>query len=266
MKTLREQHSSTCTFFSLPFTSDDPNATFKDDLSACRNAISSETSRGRDVVLVAYSHGGMVANSAIRDFISSSPGQGRIIGRIIGLVFIASGFTLTGLSFMDPLFHIPPPMRRVNKVTGFAEIIKPPAQLFYHDLPAEEGKEWVAQLTPQSLKSLFEGGEYSYAGWQDVPVWDIGTIEDKGLPVVVQRAHVGMARSMGASVVHKEFRSSHSPFLSQSDEVVQLLLDAASAFAGKVAGVEALQISQGRNEVLAPAVTTGRSSTWLKYG
>jgi pimeloyl-ACP methyl ester carboxylesterase len=270
MTALQEQYNITCTSFALPSTNGDPKATFKDDLDAARATISSETIQGHNVILIAHSYGGMVVNSAIKGFTeprgitkdASKPAQ----GRVIGLILIASGFTLTGLSFMDPLFGIPPPTWRVNKATGFADIVTSPAQLFYHDLPADEAEEWVAQLTPQSLKALFEGGEHSYAGWLDVPVLYIGTVEDQGLPVLVQRAHVGMARAMGASVVHRELRSSHSPFLSQPDEVVDLLLEATTAFTGSTVGVEEFQGPEGRREVLTPAVTIGQPSTWLKYG
>ncbi|KAF3041874.1 hypothetical protein E8E12_003121 [Didymella heteroderae] len=161
MKALQERHHIKCTSFSLPSTSGDPNATFKDDLDVARSAIRSETSQGRDVILIAHSYGGMIANSAIKGFNEHHESTRDISqprhGRIIGLVLIASGFTLTGLSFMDPLFHIPPPTWRANEATGFADIVTPPAQLFYHDLPTEEAAEWVAQLTPQSLKALFEG-------------------------------------------------------------------------------------------------------------
>jgi len=257
MNALQGEHNIRCTSFTLHSTIGDPNATFKDDLDACRAAISSETTIGRDIVLIAHSYGGMVANSAIPDFISSSPGQ----GRIIGLILIASGFTLSGLSFMDPLFNVPPPTWCVNKATGFADIVTPSAQLFYHDLPADEAEEWVAQLTPQSLKVLFDGGEHAYAGWLDVPVCYIGTIEEQCLPVVLQRVHVGMARAMGASVVHWELRSSHLPFLSQSDEVVDLLLRAASAFTGKVVGAEEWQGGGSKREAVTPTVNIGRPST-----
>lgn len=270
MKALQEQHNVRCTSFALASTTGDPNATFKDDLDACRAAISHVTSQGRDVVLIAHSYGGMVANSAIKGFTKPREGTKNpshpTQGRVVGLVLIASGFTLTGLSFMDPFFHIPPPTWRVNKATGFADIVTPPAQLFYHDLPTDEAEEWVAQLTPQSLKSLFEGGEHSYAGWLDAPVWYIGTTEDQGLPVVVQRVNVGIARAMGASVVHKELRSSHSPFLSQPDNVVRLLLEAVTAFTGRAVGVEDLQGCEGRKEILTPAVKVWQTSTWIRYG
>ncbi|KAF3052335.1 hypothetical protein E8E11_009861 [Didymella keratinophila] len=167
---------------------------------------------------------------------------------------------------MDSLFYIPPPTWRVNKATGFADIVTPSTQLFYHDLPADEAEEWVAQLTPQSLKALFEGGEHAYAGWLDVLVCYICTIEDQGLPVVLQRMHVGMVRAMGASEVLWELRSSHSPFLSQSGEVMDLLLRAASVFTGKVMGAEEWQGGGSKREAVTPTVNIVRPSTWLKYG
>lgn len=260
IKILQQQHNIKCTSFSLPSTSNDPNATFKDDLDAACATIASETTQGKDVILVAHSYGGMVANSAIKNF--ASPRNGTE-GRVIGLVLIASGFTLTGLSFMDPLFHIPPPSWRVNKHTGFADVVTPPAHLFYNDLPPVEAEEWIAQLRPQSLKALFEGGEYSYAGWRDVPVWYIGTTEDQGLPVVLQRVHVGFARSMGASVVHRELRSGHSPFLSRVEETVGLLVLALEDFVG---ANEVKQADGWDKEVIVPEVKVWEPMTWVRYG
>ncbi|KAI9148111.1 Serine carboxypeptidase [Paramyrothecium foliicola] len=225
----------------LPIIAGDPAATFKDDVDAAREVVSKEINEGRDVVVIAHSYGGMVGNSAIKGFAkprastaASSPGsqdtERSPANHVLGLILIASGFTLTGLSFMDPFFGRPPPAWRVNKETGFADLVTPPHELFYHDLPAEESEYWVSQLTTQSLKALFEGGEHAYGGWQDVPVWYIGTIEDQGLPVLVQRMQVGMAREMGGQVVHRELQTSHSPFLSQPEETAEIITEAVEAF------------------------------------
>ncbi|KXX75824.1 DNA replication ATP-dependent helicase/nuclease DNA2 [Madurella mycetomatis] len=154
-------------------------------------------------------------------------------GHVIGLILIASGFTLTGLSFMDPLFGRPPPSWRINSATGYADLVISPRELFYHDLPVDEADYWASRLTNQSLKALFEGGEFAYAGWRDVPVWYIGTVEDRGLPVVMQRMQVGMARAMGGTVEHRELPTSHSPFLSRPEETVGIVLEAVEAFTGK---------------------------------
>ncbi|KAK4502075.1 hypothetical protein PRZ48_007886 [Zasmidium cellare] len=202
----------------------DRETTFKDDVDAAREAIMRETSLGRDVVVIAHSFGGMVGNSAIQGLTRSKSqkvAENSAGGAVIGLILIASGFTLTGLSFMDPMFGIPPPSWKANRETGFADLVKSPRELFYHDLSAEDAEYWISQLGSQNLKAMFEGGEHAYAGWKDVPTWYIGTIEDRGLPVMVQRMQVGMARAMGGDIVHQELKSSHSPFLSIPDECFQ---------------------------------------------
>ncbi|KAJ5809174.1 alpha/beta-hydrolase [Penicillium pulvis] len=255
-----------CVSITLPSTAGNPDASFKDDLDTAREAISSEVTSGRNVVVVAHSYGGMVANSAIKGFMrdKTSQTQSPTTGFVIGLILVASGFTFTGMAFMDPFFGIPPPTWRANWETGFAELVTPPREMFYHDLPQEEAEYWVSQLTPQSLKSLYEGGEYSYAGWRDVPVWYIGTVEDRGLPVLVQRTQIGMAREMGCTVEHRELQTSHSPFLSQPEATVQIMLEAVDAFTGHRGTREASERVKALITVAGPRLW--KPFTWLKFG
>ncbi|PLB55672.1 alpha/beta-hydrolase [Aspergillus steynii IBT 23096] len=298
---LQDQHGLKCTAVALPSNSENPAATFKDDLDVARDAISSETRLGRNVVVIAHSYGGMVGNSAIKGFarrddqsehqrddgdsVGTATATGtdtnihphqpsprkRDTGSVIGLILIASGFTFTGLTFMDPFLDHPPPAWRANRSTGFAELITPPRELFYHDLSPTEAAYWTAQLTPQSLKALFEGREHTYAGWQDVPVWYVGTTEDRGLPVLAQRVGVGMARGMGARVEHREVRTSHSPFLSQPMETGGIVVEAVRAFVeedeeggGGVKGRE--RERECRDVVTVPKAVLWRPFTWLRFG
>lgn len=64
-----------------------------------------------------------------------------------------------------------------------------------------------------------------YAGWQDVPTWYISAVEDRELPVLVKWMQMGIAREMGGNVVHREWRTSHSPFLSLPGATVRIMLD-----------------------------------------
>lgn len=267
-----QQHNLRCVTVPLPSTANNPAATFKDDLDAAQHAIRNETTHGRNVVVIAHSYGGLVGNSAIKGFArptqsstnNAIPQTGT--GYVIGLILIASGFTLTGLSFMDPFFGHPPPSWRVNHSTGYAELVTPPRELFYHDLPDDEAEYWVSQLMTQSLKALFEGGEYTYAGWKDVPAWYIGTVEDRGLPVLAQRMSVGMAREMGASVEHRELQTSHSPFLSQPETTAKIILEAVEAFSGRM-GVEGRESDQGpRDMITVPRVSLWQPWSWLRFG
>lgn len=272
---LQNSYKLKCVSITLPSTTGDPAVTFKDDVDVAREAISNETSQGRDVVVIAHSYGGMVGNSAIKGLAkpldvaghSHAPAPQARTGYVVGLILIASGFTLTGLAFMDLFLGKPLPFFRINKTTGYAELVAPPRELFYHDLPRDEAEYWVSQLTPHSLKSLFEGREIAYAGWRDVPVWYLGTVEDHGLPVLGQRLLVGMAREMGGRVEHRELRSSHSPFLSQPEETAGIVFEAVGAFTGRpVATVNSPNRSIASHEVLFPAVRLWQPLTWFRYG
>ncbi|KAF2672116.1 alpha/beta-hydrolase [Microthyrium microscopicum] len=281
-KLLEKQHKLKCVSITLPSTTGNPAATFKDDIEATRAAITAEIDSGKDVVVIAHSYGGMVGNSAIKNYTrsrdvaaNSSPAeaegqqagqyQNPRSGHVIGLILIASGFTLTGMAFMDPFFGHPPPSWRVNKETGYADLVARPQDLFYHDLPKDEADYWASQLTTQSLKALFEGGEFAYAGWLDVPSWYIGTVEDQGLPVLAQRMTVGMAREMGGLVEHRELQTSHSPFLSKPEETTSIIVDAVEAFTGKKVE-KRLAANYQRKGIAVPGTRLLKPVTWFKFG
>ncbi|KAH7066345.1 Alpha/beta hydrolase family-domain-containing protein [Paraphoma chrysanthemicola] len=281
---LEQKYRFKCVKVTLPSTKGDPEATFKDDLDAARAVLTSETSAGRDVVVIAHSYGGMIGSSSIKGF-TRTPGAKEDTatatstsssiqpisrrhptptGHVIGLVLITSGFTLTGMALMDVFFGIPPPFMRKNEATGFSELVTPPRKVFYHDLPAEEAEEAISRLAPQSSKAMFEGGEHAYSGWKDVPSWYIGANEDGSFPVVAQRVNVGMARSMGASVEHRELRTSHSPFLSQPEEVVQILVEAVGAFIGDKVKLETENGSL--KAITVPELSLLSPYTWFRFG
>lgn len=257
-----------CVAVSLPSTSGNPDAGFKDDLDAARTVVSAETGNGRNVVVIAHSYGGIVGSSVIKGFAKSkeSPANENQSGYVIGLILIATGFNLTGLAFMDPFFGHPPPAWRVNKETGYAELVTSPRELFYHDLPNDMAQYWTSQLTTQSLKALFEGGEFTYAGWQDVPSWYIGTVEDHGLPVLAQRMSVAMAREMGGIVEHRELQTSHSPFLSQPALTARIILEAVAAFTGSESDDATPTIDGDESSIVIPRTALFKPLSWFKFG
>lgn len=228
---LLEAQQYKCVPVTLPSASANPSATFSDDVEAVRKAIVAETTREHDVVVVAHSYGGQVGNSAVKSLtrpkedVSSKTSS----GYVIGIVLLASGFTVTGTSFLDGLGGKPPPSWKMDLERGFAVIVAEPRKLFYHDLPAEERGFWVSKLEKQSLKALMEGGEHAYAGWMDVPVWYLATTDDKALPVEAQRMFVQMAKDGGGDVTLREVESSHSPMLSRPNESADFVLEAVAA-------------------------------------
>lgn len=222
-----------CILVTLPSTAGNALTTFEEDIKAVRDPIIAETTKGRHVVLVVHSYGGMVGESAIKGL--SRPEQsaplstGDSSGYIIGLIVIASGFTMTGVGFIDGFGGKPPPSWRLDP-SGFAVIVDAPRELFYHDLSKEEGDYWVTKLKRQALRVMVEGGEHAYAGWLDVPVQVLATTEDKAFPIQAQRMLVQGAKDAGADITVREIMSSHSPMLSKPQETANFILEAVVTF------------------------------------
>lgn len=149
-------------------------ASFGDDVQAVQDAVQSQTSQSRDVILVLHSYGGMVGQSAMKGFTRTGEASRPTTttaetGHIIGLVNIATGYAQPNMTFLDGTGGTPPPTWRL-KPGAFAELQVPARPLFYNDLPEAEGDEWVAKLTKQSSKAFTEGRGVAYPGWKDVPV------------------------------------------------------------------------------------------------
>jgi pimeloyl-ACP methyl ester carboxylesterase len=233
---LLEAEGYKCIPVGLPTTTGDASVSFGDDFKAVREAIIGETSQKRNVVLVLHSYGGAVGQSAVRDLTrpkqatdSASSSTDKQSGYVIGLVMTGSGFGRTGKTFIDNLDGITPPSWTFAP-SGFATLNSSPRELFYHDLPEEEAEYWVNKLLPQSSKSMTEGAEYTYSGWLDVPVWYLMTVEDRALPIEVQRTMGQAVRDAGAKITMREVESSHSPMLSKPKETAETILEAVASF------------------------------------
>lgn len=236
---LLEAQGYVCIAVDLPSNSPNPSATFYDDVQAVRKAILSETSnKNNDVVLVAWSYGGQVANSAIKGLTSTATideeaqeeeeeEKASHHGHVLGISLIASGFTATGVSFLTT---IPPPFITLNHTTGYAELTIDPKALFYNDLAEREAQHWESNLTTLSLKALAEGGEHAYAGWKDVPVWFLVPLDDAAFPAGIQKDLIRSAIEQGGDVTMREVKAGHAALLSRPGEVAEFVREAVEAF------------------------------------
>ncbi|QSZ34271.1 hypothetical protein DSL72_005861 [Monilinia vaccinii-corymbosi] len=226
---LREQDYK-CIPVELPSTTGNPATGFGDDIEAVRDVILSETKQGRDVMIVVHSYGGAVGQSAVKGLTRRKPDAlqstgDQPAGHVIGLAMMACGFGQTGVSFIDAIGGTPPPLWRFDD-GGFATLELSARESFYHDLPEDEGDYWVRRLRKQSQRVLKEGAEWAYAGWMDLPVWYLTTLDDRTFPVEAQGMFVRMARDAGADVTVREVLSSHSPMLSRPRETADFILEA----------------------------------------
>lgn len=220
-----------CTSVTLPSTLGDPSATFLQDLTTVRDAITAQTKEGRDVVVVVHSYSGSVGASAIKGLTKTKDAtEPSSEGHVVGMAMIAAEFAVPGKSFIDSFGEKAPPTWKEDGESGFATIAVDARDLLYHDLPAVEGKMWASELQRQSLKALKEGGEHVYAGWADVPNWFLLTLDDHAHPAEAQRTMAHSAKEAGGDVTIREIHSGHSPMLSRPKDVVDFLLEAVAAF------------------------------------
>jgi pimeloyl-ACP methyl ester carboxylesterase len=228
-----ENQGYKCIPVALPTTLSTHSANYATDVKAVRDAILAETTHGRDAVVLVHSYGGAVGASAIKGLTKKHEDSSTdtATGHVIGLFMVSTGFTVTGLTFLDRFGGKPPPFFEADYENNLCPLTVDARELFYHDLPEEEGKRWVDKLTEQALTALTEGYEAAHEGWREVPVWYVATKEDKALPVEVQRMYVQDAKDSGADVTLRELESSHSPMLSKPQEMVDVLLAAIKAFA-----------------------------------
>ncbi|KAK0636663.1 Alpha/Beta hydrolase protein [Bombardia bombarda] len=219
--TLMEAEQYKCVPVRLLSSASNAAATFLDDIQAVRSAILAETTQGRDVVVVVHSYGALPGHSASKGLTlpkdhDSSSSAASSSGHVLGFVGLTTGFTATGMCFLDGTGGKPPPSWRANEETGFVEFLAEPRGLFFHDVEEEEGKYW-----------------HAYAAWMDAPTWYLAATEDRALPVEAQRMFVQMAKDAGGDVTVREIDSSHSPMLSRPRETAGFIMEAAASFAGR---------------------------------
>ncbi|KAL1796701.1 hypothetical protein ACET3X_005241 [Alternaria dauci] len=99
-----------------------------------------------------------------------------------------------------------------------------PEIVFYHDLSEEAQKTAIAKLKHHSARAFTD--EVTYEPWHEIPSMYFFCEGDIALPLSVQQQ---MAQLLGADAPSFKTVGSHSPFLSQPQEVVDGL-----EFAAKV--------------------------------
>ena len=201
-----------CICPALPTTSG--SGAYKNDIDAVRAAILSAEG---EVVVVVHSYGSLPGSSAMKGLTGS---------RVIGFIAIATGFPITGMAFLDATNGVPPPIWKIED--GLAKLTVDERELFYNDLPEDEGKEWVSKLQKQSVDA-FWGGEHTYAGWKEVPAWYVITTKDTTFPIELQHSYAEQAQKEG-DVTVREIASSHSPMLSRPQETADIIKEAVRSF------------------------------------
>ena len=171
------------------------------------------------VVLVGHSYGGSVISEVPAD-----------AGDIIALVYLSglapeAGETAADLTGKFPGSTLSPTLESVKLSDGTTDLYID--QQHYHDqfaadLPEETTRQMGATQRP-ILESAF-GDKAMNPLWKSVPSWFMFGELDRNIPVAVHRF---MAERAGARRTIEVEGASHVVGMSHSDELVQLILEAA---------------------------------------
>ena len=162
-----------------------------------------------DVVVVAHSYAGVPVS------------QGAASPKVRHIVFIAAFALDVGESLLGAVGGVAPDWWHVDgPLVTAGDAQQPPQQLFFGDVSAELADQSAARLLTQSVLAFTD--ELTAAAWHDTASTYIITEQDAIFPVPAQEA---LAARSGSSVSRLD--TSHSPFLSQPDEVVRIIERAA---------------------------------------
>ncbi|KAK8052284.1 hypothetical protein PG993_003669 [Apiospora rasikravindrae] len=208
------------------------------DAAATRDVLRRLCDEGKEVVLVVHSYGGLVGANALgapADW--NAPGGSTQPasevekfglrhrqaagqpGGVILYVYLAAFVTPKGGSIYNMLGGnwLPWMLPR-----GDVVVADKPVQTFYHDCAPAVQERAVANLCLQSKQVFLDS--VGYEPWNDgVECAFYFCDQDKALPPPIQ---VQLAAQLGPDAVTYHANTSHSPFLSEVDEVCTFLADA----------------------------------------
>ncbi|KAH8888931.1 alpha/beta-hydrolase [Thozetella sp. PMI_491] len=190
----------------------------EDGANALRSTMAPFLQDGREIVMVAHSHGGMVAtDSVIGETVQERKLRGEL-GGVKAIVYIAAfappqaGLSLIAAIGLEKESDHPDwwyPKDGVVLLGGKA------LNTLYGDVEDEVARIYYSGVAPQSFASFTEPCKHAASEIQAAKVY-VACRADRAIPY---EAQVAMAGEAGAETVH--FDCGHSPF-AKEDELAQL--------------------------------------------
>jgi len=216
---------------SLPSTQsrDEPPRDLADDTTAVRNAVLAELDHGKDVVVLAHSYGGCVANNALEGLNENSRATDGKSSRVLAIAFLCAFPLPAGTTFAQGAQIAPDrshPMLSYPHSQDFADVAAPgPGTWFYNDLPSDQAEKYSRLLRSQAWAPWDQ--KTSYAAYLDLPTWYLYCAKDQAIPLQGQEAVVAAMREAGAVVKTRTLGCGHSPFLAMPVETARFIINAA---------------------------------------
>jgi pimeloyl-ACP methyl ester carboxylesterase len=201
-----------------------PHPDFSEDVRQVRSQIEIAANAGQRVVVVVHSYGGLPGCEAIRGLAwESRQRQNQPLG-VVHLCFCCSFIVPGGKSLISsfggddlPWFQVSDDRLIVTPAT--------PTETFYNDMNELDAKRAVEALKPHSYQTFHS--KLTYEAWRHVPSTYLYCLEDKAIPLPIQRMMVDVV-AKGVEIYTDVINASHSPFHTAPDHVAAAIKRAAS--------------------------------------
>jgi len=213
-----------------------PPSGLGDDIKVLQEALLGELEAHpeTDVAVLMHSYGGIPGAAAVENLDKKTRVAAGFRNGVVALLAISSLLISEGISVWDwggrlvppsiVVFNVPSPVDSNSMMEISTPNPDPGAlALFYHDVPVREAEKYCSILVPQVLSVYYT--PIPCPGWKFIPTFYLVAEEDRGLIPMVQRMIVEKADDArllvnpeGSTIVAESIQSSHSPFLSKTEE------------------------------------------------
>lgn len=190
------------------------------DAEFVRDRVISLVEQSREVMMLLHSYGGAVGTEAVKGLSARERASEGRSGGVVRLIYMCAFMLQPGESCLTASPERPGPNPLdVDEKTGTTFLRLPPAYLFYGDLPTKQAREMEALLVHHSLSALVE--EVHHPTWKEIPPTYLRATLDQVLLLRWQDLQIKNVRDAGVEVTVESFESSHSPFLSMPEKIVE---------------------------------------------
>ena len=190
------------------------------DAECIRSQVISLIDQARDVIMLLHSYGGAVGTEAIEGLSARERAAKGYSGSVVRLIYMCAFMLQPGESCLSASFERPGPNPvDVDEETGTTFLRIPPAYLFYGDLLLQHARDMEALLVRHSLAALVD--EVHHPTWKDIPTTYLRATLDQVLLLKWQDTQIQKVKEAGVDIAVETFESSHSPYLSMPEKIVE---------------------------------------------
>ena len=199
-----------------------PTQSIDDDIDQIRQLAIFHLASGHNIIAIVHSYGGMVGSHA---FAGMSQYDAQYPAYVQNLIYMSAFVPMQNESLAGIFGGQLPPWIVSD---GEQLTVDGPGELFYNDMNEDDAREAVSKLVLHPSRAQFDPPTHSEAhiAWEHIPVTYIYCQKDKALVIPAQEMMVQRLQERNPSItVQKEFcDAGHSPFLSQPEKLVEIVM------------------------------------------